>query len=98
MTQETRRELGEVPHGATRRGAMLIVATKLTTSMGGRDDNDLIVMETISALRNTNSSVVYWSSRGWMEAEGGWSSTQSWRIVFMTLSKATNVPCRSWLL
>jgi hypothetical protein len=61
---------GEVPHGATRRGVGLTVATKLTTSMGSRDDNVLIVMETISALRNTNSSVVCWSSQRWMEAIG----------------------------
>lgn len=44
---------GRYPHGVTRRGAGSTVATKLTTSMGGRDDNVLIV-ETISTLWNTS--------------------------------------------
>jgi hypothetical protein len=43
-------------------GAGSTVATKLTTCMGGRDDNVLIVMETISAQRNTNNLVACWSS------------------------------------
>jgi hypothetical protein len=43
------------------------VASMLTTSMGGGDRRASNVMESISALRNTNDPVARRPSRGWMD-------------------------------
>jgi hypothetical protein len=52
-----RREPGEAPHIAIEMGVGARSGELLTTIMGGGDDKASIIMETISALWNTNGPV-----------------------------------------
>jgi hypothetical protein len=62
MTWRTRRSLVEPPYIATGMGVGASSASMLTASMEGEDSKALIIMETISALWNTNRPVVWWPS------------------------------------
>jgi hypothetical protein len=52
----------EPPYIATGMGVGASSASMLTASMEGEDSKALIIMETISALWNTNRPVVWWPS------------------------------------